>query len=292
MNITKDYHSHSITSADGSYNARELVDMAFANGLNTFSITDHNSVGSVQEAINYVKENDIPMQIIPGIEIDCDIDGVGLHVLGYQINIDDERFHLLSKSVHQMEYEAGIEMVKKIESYFNIDIDEEKLIELSNHNIITGEVIGEYLLSQNKYDSIEKLNEFKPGGIHSENPYVEFYWELCSQGKPGYVEMNFMSLKDCIELIHSSGGVAVLAHPGKNVKENLHLLDKILKSGINGIEAYSSYHTSKQVEFYVDYAKNNELFITSGSDFHGKTKPSISIGEFSFDIAEELIHSF
>lgn len=75
----------------------------------------------------------------------------------------------------------------------------------------------------------------------------------------------------------------MLAYPGNNVKENRDLLKSIISYGIKGIEVYSSYHSKEQVEFYKEFALNNKLLITCGSDFHGKTKPSIYLGDINYD---------
>ena len=64
------------------------------------------------------------------------------------------------------------------------------------------------------------LNPYYEGGLRSDNPYVNFYWDYCSQGKPAYAEVKFISLQEAIKVIEDNGGIPVLAHPGNNVKEN------------------------------------------------------------------------
>ena len=67
-------------------------------------------------------------------------------------------------------------------------------------------------------------------------------------------------------------------HPGVNLKDRAELLDPILEAGVDGIEAFSSYHSQEQAAFYHKAACGRFRMITCGSDYHGKTKPSISIG--------------
>ena len=98
-------------------------------------------------------------------------------------------------------------------------------------------------------------------------------------------EVNSLAIK----VIKDNGGVTVLAHPGNNVKENKELLEKIISFGVEGIEVYSSYNNKNQINFYYDFALKNNLLMTCGSDFHGKTKPSISIGSVSSGDNEEKI---
>ena len=86
-------------------------------------------------------------------------------------------------------------------------------------------------------------------------------------------------MEDILDVIHKNGGFAVLAHPWVNLKQNIDLLDEILDLGPDGVEAFSSYHTREQAEFFYGIAKERNLIVTCGSDYHGKTKPAIQVGQ-------------
>ena len=88
-----------------------------------------------------------------------------------------------------------------------------------------------------------------------------------------------MHLKDAIDLIKASNGIPVIAHPGDNLRNNMDMIDSIMREGVMGIEVFSNYHTPDQVEYFQDKAKKNKLIITCGSDFHGKNKPRIQLGD-------------
>ena len=102
--------------------------------------------------------------------------------------------------------------------------------------------------------------------------------------------MEFMSLSEAIELIYAAGGLPVLAHPGNNVKEGEELLRDIVQAGIVGMEVYSSYHSIEQIQFYSRQAEKYDLIKTLGSDFHGKTKPSIKLGGVDCNNSENEIY--
>ena len=87
--------------------------------------------------------------------------------------------------------------------------------------------------------------------------------------------MNYVNLY----IIHQHGGVALLAHPGNNLKGQFELFDEMVALGLDGVECFSSYHTSETNEYFYNKAKELNVLYTCGSDFHGKTKPSIYLGE-------------
>lgn len=128
------------------------------------------------------------------------------------------------------------------------------------------------------------LQPYRPGGERSDNPYVNFYWDYYAQGKPCYAKIDYPAMEDMIDMIHRNHGAAVLAHPGVNLKDRKYLLEPLLKLGIDGIEAFSSYHSPEQAKKYYETAYIHNLPITCGSDYHGKTKPSIAIGQHNCPI--------
>ena len=171
-----------------------------------------------------------------------------------------------------------------------IAFDYDEVMKLSKNGSVTGEMIAEVALKDDRNKDNTLMLPFYPGGNRSDNSYVNFYWDICSSGKGAYVPMEFMSLTEAIELILSAGGIPVLAHPGNNVKEDEELLHDIVQAGIVGMEVYSSYHTPEQIQFYSRQATKYDLIKTLGSDFHGKTKPSIKLGGVDCQNSEEEMY--
>lgn len=98
-------------------------------------------------------------------------------------------------------------------------------------------------------------------------------------------------MEEIIDIVHRNHGIAVIAHPGVNLKGKEFLLDNILNLGIDGIEVFSSYHSLKQAGYYYKIAQERNIFVTCGSDYHGKTKPSTGIGQHGCSISyEEMAH--
>lgn len=93
-----DLHVHSKFSNDGEFEIQDLIDMCLDNRIDILSITDHNSVLAIQEAVPLFKKSGI--NLIPGIEIDCSYKGIDLHLLGYNINSLSSDFKELEKSYY------------------------------------------------------------------------------------------------------------------------------------------------------------------------------------------------
>lgn len=268
-----DLHMHTNKSDDGEFTPARLMQMCKEAGLDVVAIADHNTTKGILEARNAAKQ--LGMEYITGVELDATIHGTNLHVLGYGIDETDELL---------LEHDAYMAKLGKASSSKQIQlckelglfIDEEACYALSMNGTVTGEIIAEVALQDVRNHTF--LKEYLPGGSRSDNPYVNFYWDYCSQSKAAYVPMEFISLQQAVDIIHHAGGIAVLAHPGNNTKENIELLDAIFTYDIIGMEVYSSYHSPQQLAFYQDYAQRHDLIITTGSDFHGKTKPSIQLG--------------
>ena len=276
--MTKSYidlHMHSMYSDDGEYTPTQLVDMCHEAGVKIMAIADHNWVKANEEAKKHADE--LGMTYIPAIEIDCTYKGVNLHVLGYGID-NQEVFNQLGADIEKQEIACSM---KKLEltNALGFDLKKEQLDALSTNGVYTGEMFGEALLNDSRYEDHELLKPYRQGGERSDNPYVNFYWDYYAQGKPCYTEIHFPTLEETIQLIHQHGGVALLAHPGNNLKGQFELFDEMAALGLDGVECFSSYHTTETNEYFYNKAKELNVLYTCGSDFHGKTKPSIYLGE-------------
>lgn len=283
-----DLHMHSNISNDGDFSPAELMKMCSKAGIKTAALADHNSVRGVAEAI---KEGEkFGVKVIPAIEIDCTYKEYNLHVLGYNIDYNNKIFEKIEKNVFEQELKAGdkrMALVKKAGIFF----DEEKVRKLSYDGTITGEMIGEAAIEDERNKENPLITLYLEGGIRSNNPYVNFYWDWCSKGKPAYVPIKYITLKEAIDIIHKTGGKAVLAHPNNNIGMNEEIFKEIATEGIEGVEVFSSYHSKENAEFFLKMAEKYNVSVTCGSDFHGKTKPAIKLGEMGnlFDFFQNLV---
>ena len=281
-----DLHMHSKYSDDGEFTPSELVEMCHRSGIKIMAIADHNSVKAIDEAKEAAKKYDI--KYISATEIDCTYNGINLHVLGYGIDYHHEDFKRLEQNVLDQELKCSKEKIL-LTNKLGFEVDEEALNKLSANGVYTGEMFGEVLLNDPRYQEHPLLKPYREGGARSDNPYVNFYWDYYSQGKPCYTKIIYPSLKETIDLIKKHGGTVVLAHPGNNLKGQFEVFDEMVALGVEGVEAFSNYLSLETVNYFYNAGKKHDLLITCGSDFHGKTKPAIELGECRCNIDEHDI---
>ena len=148
--------------------------------------------------------------------------------------------------------------------------------ELMNHNE-NHEALGELA---------ESLNIFIRKGLM--NPESEYYTGSDNEPKPLY--------KDVVNVIHQAGGLAFLAHPFEYRFDNtIDFINELRnEKELDGIECFHPSADEKKMEILVKYAKNNDLFISGGSDYHGHKKPDINIGvgRGNLNISKEYIEKW
>jgi 3',5'-nucleoside bisphosphate phosphatase len=272
-----DLHMHTTYSDDGEFSVSDLITKVKHARVDVFAIADHNTTDGVIDYVSNHHESELTL--IPAIEIDCKVDDTHLHVLGYGVDPFYREFKKLKNFYHKQEVENSTLLLQKVRD-LGIIVDSKMCESLMLNGVLTGEMIAEVALDDQRNSNHPLLRPFRKGQSRSDNPYVNFYWDLCSSGKPAHVTMDYITLKDAVNLIKAAGGVAILAHPGNNIHEDEEVLKLIINLGVIGIETYSSYHNQQQVAFYQSMAAKYDLVQTVGSDFHGKTKPSIKIGNY------------
>lgn len=280
---------HTTISNDGTYSPETIIQMCHEAGLEIVALADHNSTKAFRIAKPIADA--YGMKLIPAVELDCHIDGINLHVLGYGINPNHPTFDAYEEEILTQERISSQFVVNKIRE-LGIHLEDKALNRVQIHGVITGEMIAEVALEDSKNDNNELLVPYREGGSRSQNPLVNFYWDYCAQGKVAYYPIKFRTIDEIIQMIKDAGGFAVLAHPGNNIKTNVDVFKKIIDKGVIGVEVYSSYHSPEVMEHYHALALEHDLIMTLGSDFHGKTKPSIHLGKFNIPDEKQLTERF
>lgn len=246
MEAKADLHLHTRHS-DGTYSPAELIEKAVQGGLKIISITDHDSVGAIDEAIDLGKKNGI--EVIPGIELSATFNGTEVHILGYFI---DHQNQILLDSLEGFQRERmnrAKRIVGKL-NQMNVPLTIDSVMEE-----VDGESVGR------PHIATALVN-----GGHTET-YYEAFNKYIGDGKPAYEQKLNFSPEETIRLIAQSGGLSFLAHPGRSAKEDL--IFRLIKAGLDGIEVIHPGHSPDLVYYYRGIVNEYCLLESGGSDFHG-----------------------
>lgn len=263
-----DLHLHT-TASDGSDTPRELIALAKEAGIDTVSITDHDTLLGMLEAL---REPHGDVKIITGIEFSCRHYGkidFDCHILGY--GFDPESKELLSAIAH------GREMrLEKLEARLTYLCD--------RHGIVFDEDEIKWLRSLN---SVAKPHLaqliIKRGYAASIADAIDAY--LKGDGFPD----DRIDAGEAISAILAAGGIPVYAHPiggereRRLSKEELEpRVEALLGLGLRGLECYYSRYSSEDDKMLVALAEKYGLLVSAGSDYHGKNK-TVELGRLCSD---------
>lgn len=266
-----DMHVHT-TASDGGLTPMEVVDYAIKKELAGIAITDHDTIDGLQEAIEY--GNSKGLAVIAGVELSTEYGDEEIHILGYRIDITNRK---LTDTLAILKNERSIRAAKIIERlrelYINITLDEVRAI--AKEGVLGRPHVGQILIEKGIVKSIGEAFE-----------------KYLGKGCPAFVPRYKISPFEAIDLIKRAGGIAIMAHPG--LVKGLNIMEDLISYGIDGIEAFHPDHTEEECCFFEKVARQNNLYVTGGSDFHHPPKTSVErsdLGEKSVDI-EEVIEFF
>lgn len=278
-----DLHIHT-NNSDGILSPLEVIDEAIKNGVDIISITDHDSIESYDDNLyNYAKEKNI--RIITGVEISTKIAKAGIHVLGYNIDINNEelinKLKLLRNARHDYLYNVGNKL-KELGYIVNLD-------KLNEIDAVTKAHIAEDIITNEKNrDLLLKVFNHMPG----KGEFIEL---IMNEGCPAYVRKETITPKEAATLIRKAHGQVVLAHPvayqyedGLTEEDILSLIKDMEADGIEANYIYISRNNEviNDIDKWNIFARNNNLFSTIGSDFHNKNgiSPEIGLVNYNFEL--------
>ncbi|HPG29172.1 MAG TPA: PHP domain-containing protein [bacterium] len=251
-----DLHIHSIYS-DGTFTPSEIFSEAKKREIHCVSITDHDTVAGVEDALESVKKTDI--EYIPGIEFSVNWKK-SVHILAYFINHKNEKLlKILEGSKKSRDGRSKLIIEKLKNSGLNVDYGE--LVNMIEMTTPGRPHIARYLI-------LKKIVK----------TFDEAFEKFLKVGRPGYVEKDKLSLIDTIDLINQAKGVVVLAHP-TSLRDDTAVEEILKMGGIQGIEAFYTGHTPNDTAYYLKLAEKYNLFATGGTDCHGKAKEEIYMGK-------------
>ena len=252
-----DLHIHT-TYSDGTFSPEMVVDTAVDCGLDVIALTDHDNILSHKVANDYVKKNNINLEIIPGVEINTIYKGYEVHILGYFMDTNNADFQNLMKSQQEARVKQTNEIIELLSKKAGIRIKCEDIKSL----VAEGGSIGRPHIARAITNA---------GGV---NNVMEAYAKYINDASNVYVQRKTVSPHDACEIIYDAGGIPVFAHP-IDVEISDELTKELVSYGLRGIEAYHRKHSPAMIEHYSSLAEKYGLIITGGSDFHA---PSVNRG--------------
>lgn len=244
-----DFHLHS-TVSDGQLTPVQVVERASVRELDAISLTDHDTVGGVKDAV--VKGSELGITVLPGIEMSC-FETTEVHILIYNLDYLNPKLTERLEYVNELRKARNYVIADKLEG-FGIHINLDEIYRNSVGKTVGRPDIADEMVKKGYSDS--RLDAFE---------------EYLGVDKKAYVPAKRLTPKEAVELAHDFGGKAVLAHP-KNLKMAQHTLEDYLRVligyGIDGIEADYFSHTIFERQFYKSLADRYKLIVTGGSDFH------------------------
>ena len=245
-----DLHCHTKIS-DGSMGIDELLATAKRRGITALAVTDHDAIAGATRAVIAGKR--VGIDVIHGVEFsafDKQRDR-RVHILGYLCDYPD-RLEGLCRQTSAARRAAATEMVRKVLRYYPITPDSIARCASGSSAIFKQHIIHA-LMDAGYANSI----------------FGDVYEKLFNRENGcAYVSIDYPDVREVIDLIHSAGGLAVMAHPytyhSEELMEELTAEDKL-----DGIEVWRPAHTEEQVVALTAFAEQHGLLMTGGSDFHG-----------------------
>lgn len=262
-----DLHLHTLFS-DGTYSPEALVEEAAKNGLAAIAVVDHDTVEGVASAIEQGRAKQV--EVLPGLELSAEYDGLEVHLLGYLIDYQKEDLLVRLADLKKKRVERVYKILERLKEYAGIDLDASCVFKIAAGTV--GRLhIARAMVAAGKVSS--QAEAFK-----------KYIGDKC----PAYFAGFKFSPKEAIKLIKDAGGVAVLAHPYSLHRDEL--IPEFVDCGLGGLEVYYPEHSQGMVNFYLELAKKFALLVTGGSDCHGLAKPEVKIGsvKIPYELVEKL----
>lgn len=262
-----DLHTHS-TASDGLVEPVQLVEMARNNGLSAIALTDHDTILGIKSLID--DKLNYGIELITGVEVSVNFDPI-MHIIALFVDLDNEKMNnMLNKICRARKY-------LMVQSFGILRLKGIKLCAqevMKKNKILSVDALSDFLVEEKYFASRMEVDD-----LFSE------IWEEWRRILP--------TSKECIEIIHQAGGIAILAHPillelnNEELKEQLKELKNL---GLDGLEINHPNQPDEYRKMLKKYAQEMDFLISGGSDYHGKNnREFLSKKDFDTAISYENI---
>ncbi len=254
--MTIDLHVHS-TASDGRTPPADVVAEAAAAGVTPFALTDHDPTAGWAAAADAARRAGV--RLVPGVEISCDVRGIGVHLLGYLLDPDDPALLALWERTRASRQGRARRIVERMSADLPVTWDA-VLAQAPDGATLGRPHIADALVAAGV---ARDRDEVFATLLHRTSPYYEPYWAPPAD--------------DVVRAVVAAGGVAVVAHPlagrrGRTIGDDD--LAALAGAGMAGLEAEHRDHRPDEVAHLHAVAADLGLLVTGSSDYHGSGKPN------------------
>ena len=257
-----DLHSHS-THSDGLLTPAALVARAHGNGVQTYALTDHDTLSGLPDARAAAESHG--MRFINGVEISVSWAHEILHIVGLNFDALHEDITEGLLTVRAGRHERAARIAADLERVGIAGALAGAKAYAPNPDLISRAHFARYMVER--------------GHVKDSNAAFRRY---LTKGNPGYVEHQWATLPQAVSWITAAGGLAVIAHPGRYKlinNEREALLGEFRDLGGAAVEVVTRSHTAEQYDTWARYAQRYGLKASAGSDFHGPGESYLDLGK-------------
>lgn len=241
-----DLHSHT-TASDGALAPRDLVTLAARQGVRVLAVTDHDSTSGLPEAMAEALQHGI--EIVPGLEINCDVPGAEVHVLGYYVDWQADWFEAFLAE-QRAERRARVHRMVERLGELGVPVTAEEVFAICKEGSPGRPHVAQAMIKRGYVKSVR-----------------EAFDRYLRSGGPANVPRRRLAPVEAVAVIRRAGGVPVFAHPGLADRDGL--IPELVEAGLGGIETFYPEHSAGQIETYRALCRRHHLVATGGSDYHG-----------------------
>jgi predicted metal-dependent phosphoesterase TrpH len=263
--LNADLHCHSVIS-DGTLTPEALATRAKINGVELWSLTDHDEIGGQRRAAAAARE--MGLQYLTGVEISVTFIHQTVHIVGLGFDADNPAMQRGLLQTRGGRGQRAMAMSDDLAKVGILGAYDGALRFAGNHELISRTHFARFLVES---------------GVCRETN--EVFRKYLTEGKPGFVEHRWATLKDAINWITQAGGVAVIAHPARykfTANEEYALFSEFKNHGGQGVEVVTGSHTAAEYLRYADTAREFGLAASRGSDFHSPNESHTELGTLPF----------
>jgi predicted metal-dependent phosphoesterase TrpH len=259
--LNADLHCHSVVS-DGTLQPEALARRAQANGVELWSLTDHDEIDGQRRAAAAARA--LGLDYLSGCEISVSFAGITVHIVGLGFDAHDDRLRKGLAATRGGRGERAREMADALAKVGLRGAFEGALRYAGNPELVSRTHFARYLV--------------EIGTCADTN---EVFRRFLTEGKPGFVPHRWASLGDAVRWITQAGGIAVIAHPGRykfTPTEEFALFTEFIAHGGRGVEVVTGSHTAPEYQKYAEMALEFGLLASRGSDFHSPGESHTDLG--------------